>query len=119
MKHTCAGAVLASLLLAGCSSIDISAEKLWPFGSKMRERAQIPANAAEYRCKDSKRFFVRNLADGAAWLILPDRELRLEKTGEANRYAGSTVTLDIAEGTASVKDGTTSFANCAAAVATN
>ena len=90
-----------ALLLSGCGSMD-----LWPFGGeKFQERSRTPANATAYRCDGSKRFYVRNLEDGAAaWLILPDREVRLDR-GAGARYSNGIAVLELGAADATLTDG--------------
>ena len=107
----CAG---ISLLLSACSSLP-SPSSLWPFGGdKTQERSRAPADATEYVCGTGKRIYVRSLDGGnAAWLILPDREMRLDKSGASTRYISGSNVLDINGGEASFKDGTSnSYASC-------
>ena len=84
---------LAPILLAGCGGVN-----LWPFGDGGRDISRAPANATKYQCDGGKRFYVRNLEDAAAvWLILPEREVRLNKVAAAAgaRYATGKLTLEI------------------------
>lgn len=104
--------LLAALTLAGCGSLDV-----WPFGGeKLAERPRAPANATEYQCPGGKRFHVRQLDGGAAaWLILPEREVRLDKvSGATARYGNGITTLDIDGGTASLTDRSTTLSGCKA-----
>ncbi|MBI1942760.1 MAG: hypothetical protein HYS35_03765 [Betaproteobacteria bacterium] len=97
-----------ALLLAGCGGID-----LWPFGGGGgTELSRKPANAAEYRCEGGKGFFVRNMEDGAVWLIAPDREIRLPKLGEGTRYGVGRVLLELDGKEARLADPPANFAGC-------
>lgn len=86
----------ALLVLAGCGSANV---KLWPFGGEERtERSRVPANATAYHCDGGRKLYVRMLDNGAAaWVILPEREIRLEKTGAAaaTNYAYRGTLLEI------------------------
>ena len=65
-----------------------------------------------------KRFYLRKIDGGAAvWLILPEREVRLERIGEgATRYGKGALLLEIGAEAASLADGATiSHVNCKAA----
>lgn len=88
--------VLAVLGLPACGSTNIN---LWPFGSEERtERSRVPANATAYQCEGGRTLYVRMLDNGAAaWVILPEREIRLEKTGAASgtNYAYRGTLLEI------------------------
>ena len=104
-----------SLLLAGCSGVS-----LWPFdGNKEQDRARVPAGATEYQCSGGKHFYMRNLDNGgAAWIIFPDREFRLDKAASAagTRYSNGSATLDINGSEATLTDGPAiSFTGCKAA----
>ena len=86
--------VCLSLLLSGCGGT-----KLWPFGGETaQERSRAPANATEYQCNGGKRFYVRYLDNGgAAWLILAEREVRLDKVAATSgtRYSNGITVLDV------------------------
>lgn len=82
-----------ALAAGGCSNVSV-----WPFGGeKARDRSAKPANAVEFQCRDGKRFHVRYLDNGnAAWLILPEREFRLDKLAAAGtRYGNGSTSLDV------------------------
>lgn len=113
---TTTGAALAGLsLLAGCG--DINVKKYIPFTDDApQERSRTPANATEYQCGGGKRFYVRTLEGGAAvWLILSEREVRLNKLGAGAdmRYSNGIAVLEITGGNASLTDGAaSSFTGC-------
>lgn len=100
----------AALLLSACSSVN-----LWPFGEeKYQDRSKAPANSTAYQCTSGKRFYVRKLEDGAAvWLILPDREVRLNKTAES-RYGNGSAVLDLSGSEASLSEGPATLSGCKA-----
>jgi membrane-bound inhibitor of C-type lysozyme len=101
-----AALVCAALLLNACSSVNVN---LWPFGGdKEQDPSRTPAGATAYQCEDGKRLFVRYLDGGAAaWVILPDREFRLNKaaTGAGARYSNGSATLDLKDNEATLFDG--------------
>ena len=104
--------VVLPALLAGCGSIN-----LWPFGeTRTAERPRGPANATEYRCDGGKSFHLRLLDGGAgAWVILPDRQVRLDKAAATAgmRYSNGIATLQLDGETAMLSDGPASaFNNC-------
>ncbi len=106
-------AAALGLSLAACGSFNVN---LWPFGGeKHQDRSKAPANATAYQCAGGKNFYVRNLEDGAVWLMLPDREVRLSKTGEA-RFANGAAVLDLSAGAATLADGPTTLKDCKAAI---
>ncbi|HWU81921.1 MAG TPA: hypothetical protein VN063_00410 [Methylophilaceae bacterium] len=92
-------------MLAGCSSMD----KYNPFTDTpvYQEISRAPADATEYRCEGDRKFYVRMLDKGSdAWLIYPDREVRLEKAGgSGNRYTNGVAVLDINGDQTSLSDG--------------
>ena len=88
-------------LLAACSSL-----KLNPFGSDSAEQSRNPQNAVEYVCDAKKHFFVRMLNNGSdAWLIYPDHEVNLSKSGENNRYTSGVISLVINADATTLNDG--------------
>jgi hypothetical protein len=104
----------AAAALAGCSSVN-----LWPFGSSSsQELSRTPANATEYFCNNDRRFYVRFLDNGASvWVILPEREFRLDKVdGATTRYTNKSAILEINEDKeVSLRDGATlAFTGCKA-----
>lgn len=113
MRVTGAVAACVSLLLAGCG--DINVKKYIPFsGDTVQERSRTPQNATEYQCAAGKRFHLRMLDGGeAAWLILPEREFRLNKlAGSATRYSNGIAVLELG-GEATLTDGAAApFTGC-------
>lgn len=104
----------ASLILSACSSVGVN---LWPFGSdREQDLTRTPAGATAYQCEGAKRLFVRYLDGGAAaWVILPEREFRLNKATASSgaRYSNGSATLDITDGGATLFDGVTvTYAGC-------
>lgn len=100
-----AGLVGIALLLAGCGDINI--KKYIPFTNDApQERSRTPANATEYQCAGNKRFYVRTLEGGTSvWLILPEREIRLDKLGSGSRYSNGIAVLELNGNEASLTDG--------------
>lgn len=118
IRTTIAGLAGIALLLAGCGEINV--KKYIPFGGDtVQERSRTPANATEYRCAGGKRFFVRTLdGGGAVWLILTEREVRLDKLGAGSRYSNGIAVLELNGSDASLTDGAAvAFAGCKAAAA--
>jgi len=109
-----AGPALIALLLAGCGSVN-----LWPFGGGSAPETDFrPANAAEYRCAEARKFYVRDLAGGAVWLIAPDREIRLERIGDpqSGRYGTGRVLLEMSGDAATLVDPPVTYSACKRAV---
>ena len=109
--------VCACLLTLGCSNISP-----WPFGErKPASVSRGPDNATEYRCEGGKAFHVRYLDAGkSAWLILPDRQVRLDQaTSDAgSRYTNGISVLRINGAEAALTDGPTIvYSGCKAATA--
>jgi membrane-bound inhibitor of C-type lysozyme len=96
----------SSLLLGACSSINLD---LLPFGGgKEQDLSRTPPGATAYTCEGGKRLFVRYLDNGAAaWVILPEREFRLNKasSGAGTRYSNGSATLDIKDSEVTLFDG--------------
>lgn len=104
-----------ALLMAGCGGVN-----LWPFGSEgTPEKSRAPANATAYQCDAGKRFYVRYLeGGGAAWVILPEREFRLDKVAAASgtRYSNGSATLEVNGNEATLADAPAiSFTGCKSA----
>ncbi len=88
---------LFALTLAGCSSIGntISNISVWPFAGPT-ERVIAPPNGVEYKCIGGKSFYLRYLDNNAAaWLILPEREFRLDKQDAPPRYVNGANVLTV------------------------
>ena len=117
MPITGAGLAAISLLLAGCGEMNV--KKYLPFGgdSATPERSRTPPNSTEYQCAAGKRFYVRTLDGGAAvWLILPEREVRLNKIGASTRYSNGIAVLELNGNEATLTDGAaSSFTGCKSA----
>ena len=110
------GLILASTLLAGCS-----VSSIWPF-NKDNDTGQAVsyANATEYNCNSGKGFWLRMLASGDAWVIYPDRQVRLDKTGDAasKRYSNGIAVLEFTGNEATLSDGPAiSYTGCTPATA--
>jgi membrane-bound inhibitor of C-type lysozyme len=112
MKRPVTGAATIALaaalpLLSACAGISLSS----PFGGvKEQDVSRAPAGAMTYQCEGGKRFFVRYLDSGAAaWVILPEREFRLNQTVSASgaRYSNGNSTLETKGNEATLWDGAT------------
>ena len=111
-----AALVCATLLLGACSSVNLDILSIGR--AKEQDVSRTPAGATAYQCDANKRLFVRYLDNGAAaWIILPDRQFRLNKTTSASgsRYSNGNATLDIKDNAATLSDGATAtHADCKA-----
>jgi hypothetical protein len=86
-------AVVALLLLAGCSTIT----DIWTGGP--REQPRVRKDATQLACDAGKTLLVRR-DPGSIWMILPDREFRLDAVeGSGERYSNGRTTLTITGGT--------------------
>jgi membrane-bound inhibitor of C-type lysozyme len=105
----------AALLLSACSSINLDAFSMG--GVKEQDTSRAPAGATAYQCDAGKRLFVRYLDNGAAaWVILPEREFRLNKESAGNRYSNGKDTLELKDKEATLWDGANAvYAGCKAA----
>jgi len=96
----------STLLLGACSSVNLD---LLPFtGGKEQDVSRTPPGATAYTCADNNRFFVRYLDNGAAaWVILPDREFRLNKatSDSGARYSNGSATLETKDNEVTLFDG--------------
>jgi hypothetical protein len=94
--------IAASALLSACGGVS-----LWPFGDSgpRPEAARAPADATAYQCEGGRRLYVRLLENGAAaWVILPDREFRLERVSPSLYRVGAN-TLELSGASASLSEG--------------
>ncbi|MCC6609924.1 MAG: hypothetical protein IT515_09670 [Burkholderiales bacterium] len=100
--------VSLALLTAGCSS-------WWPWGGGSGDVPRVPPGATAYKCDAGKELFVRYLNGGkSAMIVFPEREFRLDRTGDAGSpYANGQTTLTVGAGTATLQEGgTVTHANC-------
>lgn len=98
-------AICLTILASACGGFNPAS--LWPFGDGAQGREQgPPPNATAYRCDGNRSFYLRMLEGGAAWVILPEREFRLDKTAGADgRFGNGVATLEIKGETALLNDG--------------
>ncbi len=96
-----AASLTTLLTVAGCSSVN-----LWPFGGESQGQPRVVPNATQYRCPSGSTFHLRMLESGAAWVIYPGREVRLDKsTAGAARYSNGIANLEINGNEATLNDG--------------
>lgn len=105
--------VALGLGLSACSSVSV--DKVWPFGDKKEpgQPARL-ANAIAYQCDGGNRFHVRYVDNGAgAWLIYPDHEALLTKSG--THYSNGIAVLEVNGNEATLSDGpTVAYKGCKA-----
>ena len=96
-------------MLPSCSSINLN-----PFGADSADQSRGPHNATEYVCEGKGRFHVRMLNNGNdAWLIYPDHEVNLPKSGSDSRYSSGAITLVINGAETTLNDGEKiAYTNC-------
>ena len=122
MKHRTArvtALAFVSVLLGACSSVSL--DMLSFGGAKEQDTTRAPEGATAYQCDAGKRLYVRYLDNGAAaWVILPGREFRLDKSASASgsRYSNGRDTLGSKGGEITLRDGDVIvYANCKTAAA--
>ena len=98
-------ALCLTILASGCGGFN--PVSLWPFGEGSQGREPgPPPNAVVYRCDANRSFYLRMLDNGAAWVILPEREFRLDKTaGAEGRFGNGVAVLEIKAEVATLSDG--------------
>lgn len=115
MRLTAISLACSALLLSACGGMK---PKIWPFGGDTaQERPRTPANAVEYLCGAGKRFYLRRLDEATVWLILPERELRLDRIGTGQRYSKGNTVLELGDDAVLSDGGTTNFTGCKPAAA--
>ena len=85
------------LLLNACSSINLDKEKITDIFSLDDENQILsPENSIQFTCNQNQTFFLRYLEDkNAVWIILDNREFRLEKDlVDDNKYSNSKTVLE-------------------------
>lgn len=99
MARKIVAAIILGALLGGCgATTDLFG------GVKELDRSRPPDNATEYRCNETQHFYVRYIdGDAAAWVILPERQFRLDRKS-AGEYSNRTTRLEIKQGEASLTD---------------
>lgn len=104
--------VMVAAGLSGCARIND-----WWVG-EAKELSRKPPGATEYRCAAGKAFFLRTEQGGkSVWLMLPEREFRLEQVGAAagTRYSNGRTTLNMKDDDAVIDDaGNVTHAECKA-----
>ena len=108
--------LLSSALLAGCDSMPSMPSMPSLFGGQTVERSRVPPNSTAYQCAGGKRLYVRYLDNGAAaWVILPEREFRLDKVAGdgGTRYGTGKAVLAVNGDEVTLSDGpTVSYGAC-------
>ena len=90
-------------LISSCSTFSIDEETnledtvLKVFSDNYQEVNLTPKDAIKFQCSNNEFFYLRYLEENnAVWVILKDREFRLDKVENENKaYANNTSTLNI------------------------
>lgn len=104
--HTTIRASILTALLAGCGTT--SSWLPWPTSSSGGGGPYTPAGAKGYACEGGKRLLVRFESDGkSAWVIYPDREMRLDRVAAASgeEFSRAGTTLSTREGETTLIEG--------------
>ena len=91
--------VFLVILLSSCSSLSIDKEKISNILSWESDTSEdfSPKNSIQFKCAANKVFYLRYLEEkNAVWIILDDREFRLEKIlDQDNKFSNSMSNLEI------------------------
>jgi hypothetical protein len=98
-------------LISSCSSLSTDKETtlkdtvLGIFSDNYDEVNLAPEDAIKYQCANNESFYLRYLEENnAVWVILKNREFRLDRIESENKsYANNTTTLDIKGSNAIIK----------------
>ena len=96
---------LSFFLLNGCASFNLDKEKITDIFSLDDENQILsPENSIQFTCDQNQIFFLRYLEDkNAVWIILDNREFRLEKDlVDDNKYSNGKTVLEISQGNVSI-----------------
>ena len=76
------------------------------FSNSIQERKIRPEESVQYNCDNQKIFYLLYLNEKkSVWVILPDREFRLNQVDESqNIYTNNITTLEISPGHTQIKD---------------
>lgn len=113
MVKTTSSVFIATVMLAGCGG---GGWVPWSTSSPEVRGPYTPPGAKGYACEGGKRLLVRVEGDAkSAWVIYPDRELRLNRAVSASgeQYSNARTTLTIKDGEAVLEEGgAVQFAKC-------
>ena len=110
--------ILIFILTSSCSSLSIDKEKNKKLVSFDYEEVNLtPEDTTGFQCANNEIFYLRYLEENnAVWVILKDREFRLDKNDGGNdtyTYTNSTISLDINEDSAVIEiDSPTLYEEC-------
>lgn len=97
--------ILLSLLISSCTSIKLDKENIVDIFSLDDENQSLsPENSIQFTCDQNKKFFLRYLENkNAVWIILDNREFRLEKDLIEDNYNNGKTILEISQNNVSIK----------------
>ena len=91
--------VFLVILLSSCSSLSIDKEKISNILSWESDTSEDFSlkNSIQFKCAENKVFYLRYLEEkNAVWIILDDREFRLEKIlDQDNKFSNNMSNLEI------------------------
>tara|TARA_B100000795_G_C22578551_1_gene352896 strand:+ start:232 stop:681 length:450 start_codon:yes stop_codon:yes gene_type:complete len=98
-------------LISSCSSLSIDKETTFKdtvlkiFSDNYDEVNLVPEDSIKYQCANNESFYLRYLEENnAVWVILKNREFRLDRIESENKsYANNTTTLEIKGSNAIIK----------------
>ena len=96
---------LSLFLLNACSSINLDKDKITKiFSLDDANQTLSPENSIQFTCDQNQIFFLRYLEDkNAVWIILDNREFRLEKDlVDDNKYSNGKTVVEISQGNVSI-----------------
>ena len=94
------------ILLSSCSSFPLDKNSIEEILAFEYEKMDLtPKDAISFKCANNESFYIKYLEENnAVWVILKDREFRLNKIEGRNKtYANATTSLDITGNNAIIK----------------
>ena len=84
------------------------------WSGSVKELPRTPPDALALNCESGKTLFIRMDPSGkSAWIIFPDREFRLDRGEDPNRYSNGRTTLIVRGEEMSLEEpGSPPFVNC-------
>lgn len=110
-KHLIFTSTTIAMLLSACSSLPESMQAIItpPVPIHIPDYVTAPSPTTIYHCAGGKKLHVRYREDGSqAWVILPDRELMLNRIPSqvSSRYSNGVAILDAKDSDATLATGT-------------
>ena len=84
-------------LSSSCSMDSIPIPTVDMFSNTVNEKTIRPEDSIEYNCDKKKTFFLSYLNEGkSVWIVLPDREFKLDQIDESlNIYSNDITTIEM------------------------